>query len=145
MNIHTPRKTNLEDSKIDVKIKLAALWTSVTLCYLYGDYFELYIPGKVKELIDGHNLLNDPHKLFGASLLLAIPAVMVGLSVILKPKLNRLFNLIFGTLFTLIMLLIAITSLDSWRMFYVFLALTESAITILIVLYAWKWPKQKLS
>ncbi|AJW62216.1 hypothetical protein VO54_00730 [Elizabethkingia miricola] len=145
MNIHTPHKTNLEDSKIDVKIKLAALWTSVTLCYLYGDYFELYIPGKVKELIDGHNLLNNPQKLFGASLLLAIPAVMVGLSVILKPKLNRLFNLIFGTLFTLIMLLIAITSLDSWRMFYVFLALTESAITILIVLYAWKWPKQKLN
>ncbi|OCW74965.1 DUF6326 family protein [Elizabethkingia anophelis] len=145
MNIHTPHKTKLENSKIDVKIKLTAFWTSVTLCYLYGDYFELYVPGKVKGLIDGHNLLNDPRKLLGASLLLAIPAVMVGLSVILNPKLNRLFNLIFGTLFTLIMLLIAITSLDSWRMFYVFLALTESAITILIVLYAWKWPKQKLS
>ncbi|MCL1668743.1 DUF6326 family protein [Elizabethkingia ursingii] len=95
--------------------------------------------------MDGHNLLNDPQKLFGASLLLAIPAVMVGLSVILKPKLNRLLNLIFGIFFTLIMLLIAITSLDSWRAFYVFLALMESAITILIVLYAWKWPKQKLS
>ncbi|MCT3762438.1 hypothetical protein HZP56_02370 [Elizabethkingia anophelis] len=145
MNTHSPHKTNLEDSKIDVKIKLATLWASVTLCYLYGDYFELYVPGKVKGLIDGHNLLNDPQKLFGASLLLAIPAVMVGLSVILNTKLNRLFNLIFGTLFTLIMLLIAITSLDSWRMFYVFLALTESTITILIVLYAWKWPKQKLS
>ncbi|MCT4204284.1 hypothetical protein HZP44_05425 [Elizabethkingia anophelis] len=145
MNTHSPHKTNLEDSKIDVKIKLATLWASVTLCYLYGDYFELYVPGKVKGLIDGHNLLNDPRKLLGASLLLAIPAVMVGLSVILNPKLNRLFNLIFGTLFTLIMLLIAITPLDSWRMFYVFLALTESAITILIVLYAWKWPKQKLS
>lgn len=145
MNIRTPHKTNLEDSKIDVKIKLAALWASVTLCYLYGDYFELYIPGKVKGLIHGQNLLDDPQKLFGASLLLAIPAIMVGLSVILKPKLNRLLNLIFGILFTLIMLLIAITSLDSWRMFYVFLALTESAITILIVLYAWKWPKQKLS
>ena len=145
MNIHTPHKTNLEDSKIDVKIKLTALWASVTLCYLYGDYFELYVPGKVKGLIDGHNLLNDPQKLFGASLLLAIPAVMVGLSVILNQNSTDYLILFSEHFFTLIMLLIAITSLDSWRMFYVFLALTESTITILIVLYAWKWPKQKLS
>lgn len=43
-------KNNLEDLKVNVKITLSALWTSVTLCYLYGDYFDLYVPKKIEGL-----------------------------------------------------------------------------------------------
>ncbi|MDE5436437.1 hypothetical protein KRE40_06835 [Elizabethkingia meningoseptica] len=132
----------LEDFKINTKIRLSFLWTAVTLCYLYGDYFELYIPGKVKGLLDNTNLLDNPQKLLTASFVLAIPAVMVFLSVILKAKINRLLNIILGLIYTGIMLLIAVTSLTHWRMFYVFLALLESLITSMIVYYAWTWPKK---
>lgn len=135
--IHT-----LKDFEIPTKIKLAALWTSVTLCYLYGDYFELYVPQKVEGLVSGENRLDSPTKLFVASVLLAIPAWMVFLSIILKPSINRGLNIILGIFFTAIMLLIAFTSVDPWRTFYVFLAITESVITSMIVWYAWKWPKQ---
>jgi hypothetical protein len=136
-------KTNeLEDFKINVKIKLAALWTSVTLCYLYGDYFELYVPNKTQGLVNGINMLDSPMKLFAASFALAIPALMVFLSLILKPTINRNLNIIFGTFFTAIMLLIAVTSITPWRTFYVFLALVESGLTSLIIWYAWRWPKQ---
>jgi Family of unknown function (DUF6326) len=131
----------LEDFKINVKIKLSALWTGVTLCYLYGDYFELYVPNKVQGLVNGMNLLDSPMKLFAASILLAIPASMVFLSIILKPSINRVLNIVFGLFFTAIMLLIAVTSLTPWRTFYVFLALVESGITSAIVWYAWKWPR----
>ncbi|MDQ2862509.1 MAG: DUF6326 family protein [Bacteroidota bacterium] len=135
-------KNNLEDITVNVKIKLSALWASVTLCYLYGDYFELYIPKKVEELISGDNILASPIKLFLASLLLAIPALMVCLSIILKPTVNKWLNMAFGIFFTAIMLLIATTSITPWRIFYVFLAIVESIITSLIVWYAWKWPRQ---
>ena len=64
---------DLEDFKINVKIKLAALWTSVTLCYLYGDYFELYVPKKVEGLVSGINMLDSPVKLFLASFLFGDP------------------------------------------------------------------------
>ena len=37
----------LEDFKINVKIKLAVLWTSVMFCYIYEDYFELYVPKRL--------------------------------------------------------------------------------------------------
>lgn len=131
----------LKNEEVNIKIKLAFLWAAVTLCYLYGDYFELYVPRKTEGLINGDNLLDSPMKLLFASILLAIPAVMVFLSVILKPKLNRILNILFGIFFTTIMLLIAFTSLTPWRSFYVFLALLESIITSLIVVYAWKWPK----
>jgi Family of unknown function (DUF6326) len=132
---------SLKDFEVNIKIKLAFLWASVTLCYLYGDYFELYVPRKTSGLISGDNLLNSPVKLLSAAVLLAIPAVMVFLSIILKPGLNKLLNISFGLFFTAIMLLIAFTSLTPWKSFYVFLALVESIMTGLIVLYAWKWPK----
>ena len=131
----------MEDFKINVKLKLAALWTSVTLCYLYGDYFELYVPKHAESIVNGTNMLDSPTKLFAASILLAIPAIMVSLSIILKPGINRWLNIILGVFFTAIMLLIAVTSITPWRAFYVFLALVESVLTSLIVLYAWRWPK----
>jgi len=132
---------HIEEIPVNIKIILAGLWTSVTLCYLYGDYFELYIPGKTKGLVEGTNLLDTPVKLFMAAVVLALPAVMVFLSLILKAKINRILNIILGIFFTGIMLLIAATSLTVWRAFYVFLALLESFITILIVWKAWKWKR----
>ncbi len=133
----------LENQKINIKIKLAALWASATFCYLYGDYFELYTPGKINSLITGENVLDSPTKLLIASIILVIPSVMVAASIILKPKINRILNIIFGTLFTLMMVLIGINSMTEWYSFYVFLAFSESIITFLIVWYAWKWPKEK--
>ena len=132
----------LENPKVNIRIKLAVLWASVIFCYLYGDYFELYTPDKVNSLITGENALDSPTKLLIASIILAIPSVMVAASIILKPKINRILNILFGTLFTLMMLFIGINSMTEWYSFYVFLAFLESIITFLIVWYAWKWPKE---
>jgi hypothetical protein len=133
--------TKFEDIQVNVKIILAGLWASVTLCYLYGDYFELYTPGKAQGLVEGTHLLDSPPKLFLASVVLAIPAVMVFLSLILKPAVNRILNILFGSFFTLVMLFIGITSFSDWYLFYTFLAIVECIITILIVKYAWCWKK----
>lgn len=135
-------QSNYQDFEINPKIKLAFFWTAVTLCYLYGDYFELYVPHKVEGLISGDNLLNHPSKLLWAAVLLAVPALMVIVSISLKPTINRLLNIIFGLFYTAIMILVGITSISSWMTFYVFLAAVESIITLLIVRHAWIWPKQ---
>jgi len=134
---------DLDDFKINIKFKLSALWTAVTLCYLYGDYFDLYVPKKVEGLVTGVNNLDSPSKLFLATFLLTIPAVMVFFSIILKPSLNKWLNIIFGIFFTLFVALVGISSISSWRTFYVFLAIIEVLITSTIVGYAWNWPKQK--
>ncbi|MFW0739373.1 DUF6326 family protein [Flavobacterium sp. T12S277] len=134
--------SNLKDFELNIRIKLAFLWAAVTLCYLYGDYFELYLPGKTAGLVSGDNLLNSPMKLLSAAILLALPPLMVLFSIFLKPKINRLLHIFFGIFFTLIMLLIAIGSLTVWKSFYVFLALFESVITAIIVVLAWKWPRK---
>lgn len=134
-------KPAFEDLKVNTKVLLAALWTSVTLCYLYGDYFELYVPAKVEGLVSGKNLLDNPVKLFAAAVALSIPALMVFLSVMLQPSISRILNIVTGLFFTLVMVLIACTSIAPWRAFYLFLAITESVLTALIVWYAVTWPR----
>lgn len=133
----------LENPKVNIKIKLAALWASVTFCYLYGDYFELYTPDKVNSLITGENMLDSPTTLLLASIILAVPSVMVAASILLQPKINRILNIIFGALFTLMMVFIGVNSMTEWYSFYMFLAFLESIITFLIVWYAFKWPKKQ--
>lgn len=136
---------DFEDFKVNVRIKLSSLWTSVTLCYLYGDYFELYVPQKAEGLVNGDNLLDSPTKLFLASVMLSIPAIMVFLSISLKSNIVRLLNMVLSSFFTLLMLFIAITSIEPWRAFYIFLAITESLFTGTIFWYAFKWPKKEVS
>jgi hypothetical protein len=87
-------------------------------------------------------MLDSPVKLFLASLLLAIPSLMICLSILLKPLLNKWLNIVCGMFFTAIMLLIAVTSISEWRVFYVFYAIIESILTSLIVWTAFKWPKK---
>jgi Family of unknown function (DUF6326) len=130
----------LEDIKINVKFKLFALWSSVMFFYIYGDYFELYQPGKLQEMIAGRMALGVTTQgvLLGMAALMAIPSLMVFLSLLLPPPVNRWMNIIFGVVYTLVMIL-AIKG--AWH-FYVFFGLVEITLTALIVWYAWTWPKQ---
>ena len=133
------RPGNLQEEQIPVKVKLTALWATVMFCYVYGDYFELYVPHKVQGLITGNNMLDSPTKLFAASTVAVLPALMIAGSVLLPARPNRVLNLVLGTGYTALMLLVGSLSLSTWRTFYVFLALLESVLTVLIVWQAWQW------
>ena len=111
--------------------------------YIYGDYFELYVPKKVEELLNGQNMLDSPMKLFVTTFILAIPALMIFLSLILNPKLTKWLNIGVGIFFTLFTLLVGISSMTEWRIFYVFLSFLESILTVIIVFKAWNWAKLK--
>jgi len=134
----------LENPKINVKLQLSALWTSLVAFYIYGDYFELYVPSKVNGLLNGSNLLDSPIKLLMAAILLAIPSSMIALSILLKARLNRILNIVFGVLLTLVVIMVGSTSISSWTSFYVMYAFVEAIISITIVMTAWRWPKQKI-
>ena len=130
----------LDDIKIHVKFKLSALWASVMFCYIYGDYFGLYKPGELRKILEGQMGPLGPTTqgiLVGTSLMMAIPSVMIFLSLALKPNLNRWLNIIFGVLYTLIIL---VTMRGAWA-FYIVLGVIEVVLTGLVAWYAWKWPR----
>jgi Family of unknown function (DUF6326) len=130
----------LNDIKVPVRFKLSASWCSVMFCYIYGDYFELYQPGKLQEMLSGRTALGaaTQNSLMGMAAIMAVPSLMVLLSLSLPATVSRWLNVILGAVYSLIVVLAV---LGSWH-FYVFLGLIEIALSLSIVWYAWSWPKQ---
>ena|SRR5579859_2015949 len=126
---------------IHVKLKMSALWASVMFCYIYADYFGLYVPGVLQSMLAGKMGPLGPVTqgvLLGTSVMLVIPSVMVTLALILKPNLNRWLNIIVGVLYTSIILI----TMWGWD-FLILYGIIEIALTCLVVWYAWTWPKQE--
>jgi len=132
----------MDDLKIHVRFKLSALWASVMFCYIYADYFGLYVPGALQRILDGKiGPLGAVTQgvLLGTSVMMAVPSVMIFLSLVLKPNLNRWLNVVFGAIYTLIIL---VTMYGAWT-FYLFFGSIEVVLTSLIVWYAWSWRRQE--
>ena len=133
--------TALDDTKVHVKLKLSALWAAVMFCYIYGDYFGLYAPGKLAEMLAGKMEPLGPATqgvLVGVAIMMVVPSIMVFLSLVLPPALNRGANIVLGAAYTAIMLM---TMPGAWA-FYILLGIIEVVLTALIVWYAWNWPKR---
>ena len=135
------RSSQYKHYTINLKQLLSALWTSVLFLYIYGDYFELYVPEKVAYLLDGKNLLNTPLKLFLATVSLTIPSLMIFLTLIVNPKWNRILNISTGIFLTFFTCIVSLSSFTEWRIFYLMLSILESIITSIIIWKAWNWPK----
>ena len=135
----TSTKAGLDDIRIHVRFKLAALWTSVMFCYAYGDIFWLYQPGKLQQMLAGRIPPFGPATqgaLVAVSVSMAVPALMIVLSLMLKAGLSRWLNIIVGVLYSLF---VCLTMRRAWA-FYLFLGSVDIALTLLIVWHAWTWP-----
>jgi hypothetical protein len=138
------KTTENQDVKINVKMKLSALWVALMLLYIYADILSLFRPGQIKEMIEGlmGPLPVTQGSLLTASILMIIPAVMVFLSLTLRPKVNRWANIILGVLYTFVNISNLIG--ETW-IYYISFGVVEIALTLLIVWYAWKWTNPKAS
>ena len=95
----------LEDFRAPVKIKLALLWASLMFLYICNDYFSLYTPGKIDDIAAGRiGSLGEATEpvMVGVSMLLAVPALMIFLSVALAPPASRWLNIVLGLAYTAI-------------------------------------------
>ena len=130
--------TEKEDVKINVKMKLSALWVALMLLYIYADILSLFKAGAIEKMMEGFMgpFPVTQGSLLSASILMMIPAVMVFLSLILKAKVNRWANIILGVLYTFVNISLLIG--ETW-VFYLSFVVVEIALTLLIVRYAWKW------
>lgn len=140
MNTQRSTKAALEDLKVPIKLKLAALWTSLMILYIYGDYFGLFQPGNLQDMLQGKMGplgATTQGVLLGTSVLMAVPSLMVFLSLVMKPGLSRVLNIFLGLLYAIIML---VSMPGAWT-FYLFLGVIEVALSLLIVWQAWKWPR----
>ena len=135
--------TELEDVKINVKIKLSALWATLMFLYIYADLLGNMEPGHIEGVISGEvaGLQITPAFLLGSTILMAIPSLMVFLSLTLKPKVNRWANIIVAIVYFGV--LVGALFIGELSTAYTFSSIVEAVLIALIVWYAWKWPKQE--
>ncbi len=130
----------LEEFDVPIKVKLALLWVSLMFLYIYNDYFSLYTPGTIAAMAAGRlGPLGQASAgvLAGVSMMLAVPSLMISLSVSLPALISRWLNVALGLAYTAIE---ALTLPDS-ALFYRIVVVLEIVLTVLIVWYAVRWPR----
>lgn len=131
----------LDDQPISVRAKLAAAWSGVMFLYAYVDILHFYKPGVVQDILARRVFEFDVSQgLFVLFLtLMAIPIFMVVLSMTLPARINRPTNLVVAS----IQIPYAAFNVvgGSWTYFYGLGVVLEVALLVLILRYAWTWPR----
>ena len=85
-----------EDVQVGVRCKIAALWIAMLFLFAYGDIFGFFSPGQIQEVMAGEisGMAITQFFLFAVSLYIAIASVMVFLSLVLSPAVNRWTNIV---------------------------------------------------
>jgi hypothetical protein len=140
MNTNSATLKVLDNPKIHVRFKISALWITLMLLYLYADVLSLFQPGTIEELATGslEGIQFTQEILFGAAILMSIPSVMVFLTLVLQPNINRWTNIIFGIVYTMVNIANLLSFEAPWG-YIIFFNVLESIIALLISWNAWKW------
>lgn len=136
-------KRPLQNVTVDIKVKLSGLWAAATLCYAYADILAFYKPGTIDAAAAGKmGPLGTVTQgiLGGVAMFMAVPAIMVALSLVMRAALVRWLNIAVGTVYTVVVVLTMITA--SWWYYQVF-GIVEVALTGAVVWLACRWPRSE--
>ncbi|MED7950380.1 DUF6326 family protein [Streptomyces sp. BE303] len=141
MRTRQPATTALEDPRIPVRAKLAAAWTSFVFLYVYVDILAFFKPGVIDDIEAGVVWEFDVSQTLLTTFLavMAIPILMVVLSMTLPARANRITNLIVASVQVPFAAFNAVG--ESWTYFYGLGVALEVIVLALILRYAWTWPR----
>jgi hypothetical protein len=142
-----PSRSALENLRMPVQAKLAAAWTSFMFLYIYVDYFHLYKPGAIDQIRGGVVFgfdIGPPFLTVGLASV-AIPALMVMLSMTLPARVNRATNLVVASLYIPYSIFNALGESWDWAFFYGLSIGLEVLLLAFILRYAWTWPRRTAS
>jgi hypothetical protein len=137
----TKTTTALHDPPVPVRAKLAAAWTSFMFLYIYVDFFALYKPGVIDDILAGvvfeFQISQTLLTVFLAAI--AVPSLMIVLSVILPARANRVINLVVASVYIPFSMFNAVG--ESWMYFYGLGVVLEVIVLAVILRSAWTWPR----
>ena len=134
-------ETKFEPAKVNLRIKISALWTSMLFVFIYVDHYSLFradVRADIEAGKIGGFTINQSFLLV-VTAYIAIPALMVFLSLILRPGVNRIANIILGLFYALTIIGGAVGELNYY---YILGSAVEVVLLAAIAYYAWTWPKE---
>ena len=133
-------RTRLEPSPVNVRVKIAALWASMLFVFAYVDLFSLYRPDFRADVEAGEvgGFAVTQTFLLATTAYVVIPSLMVFCVLVLRPRLNRIVNIVLAMVYAVS---IVAGSIGEWT-YYLLGSLIEAALLVAVVFYAWTWPKE---
>ena len=129
--------TNEKTTQLDMKVKLSTLWIFVLFNMVFADIVGFMNPGALEGIITGTVGLEITQELLLVfSILLEIPIAMIFLSRVLRHGINRWANIVAG-----VITILFVIGGGSAYLSYLFFATVEVACMLLLIWYAWTWPK----
>ena len=125
-----------------LKIKLAVLWIFMAVAVISFAFFAIMEPGGLETMISEMQMYGPGMVLF-MSLYVWVPMLMAFLSVTLKDSSNRRANIILGIIFTGLNILYFTEQLIQPTLAGILFVGWTVVVSLLIVWYAWKWPKEE--
>jgi hypothetical protein len=132
-----------EPSKVNVRIKISALWTAMLFVFAYVDLFGLYRADIRADLDAGEvgGFTVNQAFLAGTTAYIVLPSLMVFGALVLRPRVNRIANLALGIVYALT---IVAGAVGEWG-YYILGSLIEIALLAVVVYYAWTWPRSSVA
>jgi Family of unknown function (DUF6326) len=131
----------LRDERVGVRFKISALWVATLFLFAYGDIFGFFVRGRIEEVIGGKVSgieITQPF-LFAVSVYIAIASVMVYLTIVIRPSINRWMNLVLPLLYVASIVASVIGDASAY---FLLVSAVESVLLLLIAWHAWTWPTQ---
>jgi hypothetical protein len=132
-------EANFEPANVNVRVKIAALWTSMLFVFAYVDLFSLYrsdVRGELEAGEIGGFAINQSF-LLGTTVYVVIPSLMVFGVLILRPRVDRIANIALSIMYAVT---IVAGAIGEWN-YYILGSAVEVALLAAIVYYAWTWPR----
>ncbi len=144
MRTTTPRQ--LRDTPVDVKLVLSALWIAMLFVFAYVDIFGFYRADILDAALDGKvattALMINQMFLTGALIYILIPSVMAVLALVLRPRVNRMTNVVVSLLYSLT--IVYFCRGETW-VYYLVGSAVEVVLLLAIARTAWKWPPPQIA
>ena len=131
--------TDYRDSWINPRFRIAALWASMMFVFAYVDLFSLYRADVRADLEAGKMFAFTIGQgfLLGVTLYIALPSLMVFLSLVLPARITRIANVVLPVVYGLT---IVGGAVGEWS-YYILGSAIEVGLLAGIAYYAWTWPK----
>jgi hypothetical protein len=121
-----------------VRLRIAALWTSLMFLFVYADLLSFFRPGELGDIMDGHM---GPFSVSETSLLVAglvviVPALMIVVAVTVPFPSVRWLNIVVGGLYVLVS---ASNLIGETWLYYLLFGALEILLAGVVVWYSVRW------
>ena len=135
--------TGVHDPKVNVKVVLSGLWISMLFVFAYVDIFSFWradvINGALIGTVPGAGFEIDQTFLALTTVYILIPSLMVNVSLLAPPKINRTTNIVVSLLYT-VSVIVSLRG-ETW-VYFILGSVVEVALLLTIARVAWAWPRR---